>query len=999
MKTHCWSFRVLSFLLVFLGMTLPAAAAPAEKASADAPLVADKIREAMQDRRFADAVKAIDESALAKDAPRDYLLYLKGRALHLDGKFDEAIAVFDQLGKVLPGGSGSKNPWARRARFAKAVSLARKGDFRSAELVYRAEAEYLLSTDRKQQIADIYLEFADTYFKPPKEEQKPDYAKALEFYKKALEAGAKPEKQIEIELLIGQCQQNLNQPAAAATLFEQFLKDHPASPMDIEARYRLGQCRMAEGNAREARRVWQDLLAKYVDSQSPRVADAQFDLSRTWNIPNPGDDEQLNLGAAALRAFLERFPKHANAGRAHLEIAQSYLHRGRPGDAVTALVQFLADPRCRECKELPDAQNLLGRAYQSQKDFTKALAAWREFLAKYPAHNAWSSVQQAIVETEYLMACDQFAAKKYAEANKLFGEFLARYPLDVRSPAILLLMNQQNIAEEKWDEAISAWRRLVSKYPGTNQASRAQYLIGATLEQKLGKLEEALEEYRKVTWGSAMGDAQAAAARLTAKTMTVSTERVFRSDETPKLKLVTRNIESVTVRAFKVDLETYFRKMHLARGVEGPRHQPHRSRRDVRIQGAKIRQAPGIGEPDRGPSCPGKLHGGVMAVTVSSKALEATTMVVQSDLDVIVKSSRDEVFVFAENMLTGKPWPGVRLLVSNGREVIGEGTTDVHGVFRRNYKDLPANASFVPAETVQPVAVPSVTVPPSGTAVDGTPVVEPQPAPPTSMPTPPPGVPVPAPSASNAPAASLQPAPVAASPTTLPNDANSVPSPDLPPPPSPPHAYSPPNSPGYPSSAATSSRYRFHAAVCIDSIAGQLTTDHSASRACCSIRRSTGPGRSCRVAARRSAAGDRRTPRLADRFQRYPRLRRLREQRRLEHAQPPGRRRSPRPDRQGLHLHRSAGLSRGPTGERPRLPPPRGERRLRDRQGQAVHGRGLRRPQSADPPGKGQSQRLRQFPCPLRSAAQQSPGPVSRAGPRQRLAELPGHVPRSRIPA
>src|SRR5208282_1591043 len=82
--------------------------------------------------------------------------------------------------------------------------------------------------------------------------------------------------------------------------------------------------------------------------------------------------------------------------------------------------------------------------------------------------------------------------------------------------------------------------------------------------------------------------------------------------------------------------------------------------------------------------------GGVMAVTVSSKALEATTMVVQSDLDVIVKSSRDEVFVFAENMLTGKPWAGVRLLVSNDHEVIGEGTTDAHGVYQKNYKDLTA---------------------------------------------------------------------------------------------------------------------------------------------------------------------------------------------------------------------------------------------------------------------------------------------------------------------
>ncbi|MGA2256767.1 MAG: tetratricopeptide repeat protein, partial [Thermoguttaceae bacterium] len=780
MKNHRWSLSVFSFTSVLLGMALLTTAAPVEKISADAPLVADKIREAMQDRRFADAVKAIDEAVQVKDSPRDYLLYLKGRALHLDGKYDEAIAVFDQLGKELPG--VSKNPWARRARFAKAVSLARKGDFRSAELIYRAEAEYLLSTDRKQQIADIYLEFADTYFKPPKEDQKPDFAKALEFYKKALETGAKPEKQIEIELLIGKCQQNLNQPAAAATLFEQFIKDHPTNPLEIEARWRLGTCRLAEGNAREARRVWQDLLAKYVDSQSPRVADAQFDLSRTWNIPNPGDNEQLNLGTAALRAFLERFPKHANAGRAHLEIAQSYLNRGRPGDAVAALKQFLADPRCRECKELPDAQNLLGRAYQSQKDFAQALAAWRDFLAKYPAHNAWSAVQQAIVETEYLMAYDHFAAKKYAEANKLFAEFLAKYPLDGRNPTILLLMNEQNVAEAKWDEAIAAWRRLVSKYPGTDPASTAQFLIADTLERKLNKLEEALEEYRKVTWGSAAGRAQQAAARLTAKTMTIATERVFRSDETPKLKLVTRNIESVTVRAFKVDLETYFRKMHLARGVESldislidpdttfefkvpkyVKHQEMESQIELVVPplgGSSGKPAEAgttsKGKPvESGTTSKGKpaeagttSAGGVMAVTVSSKALEATTMVIQSDLDVIVKSSRDEVFVFAENMLTGRPWSGVRLLVSNGREVIGEGTTDVHGVFRKDYKDLPANASFVPAETAVPVSAP-----PSGTV----PAVEPQPSPPPPMPAPapavPPSAPLPAPSASNVPTA------------------------------------------------------------------------------------------------------------------------------------------------------------------------------------------------------------------------------------------------------
>ena len=154
-------------------------------------------------------------------------------------------------------------------------------------------------------------------------------------------------------------------------------------------------------------------------------------------------------------------------------------------------------------------------------------------------------------------------------------------------------MNQQNVAEEKWDDAIAGWRKLVSKYPGTGPASQAQYLIAETLERKLGKLEEALEEYRKVTWGPAQPRAMQAAARLTAKTMTVSTERIFRSDETPKLKLVSRNIESVTVRVYKVDLETYFRKMHLARGRGGAGHRPDRSRQDVRVQGAQVCEAPG----------------------------------------------------------------------------------------------------------------------------------------------------------------------------------------------------------------------------------------------------------------------------------------------------------------------------------------------------------------------------------------------------------------------
>ena len=60
----------------------------------------------------------------------------------------------------------------------------------------------------------------------------------------------------------------------------------------------------------------------------------------------------------------------------------------------------------------------------------------------------------------------------------------------------------------------------------------------------------------------------------------------------------------------------------------------------------------------------------------------------------IVKSSRDETFVFAQNMATGKPWPNARILVSNGTEVFAEGTTGKDGVLHEGYKQLKSSGDI-----------------------------------------------------------------------------------------------------------------------------------------------------------------------------------------------------------------------------------------------------------------------------------------------------------------
>src|SRR5437588_5491856 len=49
---------------------------------AEAPLVPEALRRTLQDRQYADALKAIDAAAADPKAAKDYLGYLKGQTLH-----------------------------------------------------------------------------------------------------------------------------------------------------------------------------------------------------------------------------------------------------------------------------------------------------------------------------------------------------------------------------------------------------------------------------------------------------------------------------------------------------------------------------------------------------------------------------------------------------------------------------------------------------------------------------------------------------------------------------------------------------------------------------------------------------------------------------------------------------------------------------------------------------------------------------------------------------
>lgn len=639
------------------------------------PAVPREIAEAIQDHRYDEAVRLIDEELTKKPAQSDYLMYLKGRALYLQQHYDAAVEVFQQAEKDFP-----KSSWRYWFRFGQALALARKGDFAGAQAIYRDEAQRVLSPERSEELAAIYIEFADRYFQPPNPvEEKPDYTKAREFYTKALEVNPGPSLQARIAFQIARCHHLASEWPQAVTAYREFLQRFPGDVREVQARLYLGEVLLAMSSGVEARRVWEDLLSKFGDQPGEEVATAAFRLAETRDMPSPNTDEDLSQGVNYLRQFLERFPKDRRVPAAYLQMAQGYAHRHHWDEAEKVLTEFLADPRAEKSPERAEAIFLLGTVYLRQQRFGKAIESWRTFVEQFPTHPRWSEAQTLIIDAEYQEAVSLYVAEKYPEAEAAFHKFLAAHPLDNRAPQILFTLGTIALRQKNYEEAIRRWQQLADKYPENTWGQNAIYAIAQVYEEKLLDAEKALEYYRKVT-GPMAPAAENAIARLTARTLVAETVRIYRSDETPKVRLVTRNIEKVTVAIYRLDPEAYFRKYRSLQGVE---HldlaliDPD-EKREVTIPNYK----PYVELETFIPvALPGGEKAGVAAVNISSQTLEVTTLLLQSDLDLIVKSSRDELFVFAENMRETKPWAGVRLLVAASDGQLQEVRTNEEGIY------------------------------------------------------------------------------------------------------------------------------------------------------------------------------------------------------------------------------------------------------------------------------------------------------------------------------
>ncbi len=644
-------------------------------------------REALTDRHYEEASRLLAQAAAPGQERADEAQLLLGQALLRAKKYNEAIAAYDKLLRDFP-----QSAWRKKALFQKADAYGTLKQWDKAAALYEPELDYIVSDERKEQVADIYLKYAAQYFEPPKnargETPTPNYAKAKALFQKALDIGLTPKKTEDVLLRVALSDFHAQNWGGAIETLRVLLTRFPQGAQVEEAKYYLGLANLRGGNEREARKIFRDFLRDYPNAK--RRGDVSLALAQTYHVPEPRDAKELQAGVQALRDFVRLFPGHPKALQAGYWIGLSLFNQARYEDAVKEFQTFIAVNAKSDADEVAQAQNYLGLALLRQKNYDAAITAWEAFLREHPVHRLWQSVQRQVLDAQYAIGDEAYTAKKYDAARLAWQAFQDKYPLDVRNADIMFRLGMMLYDAKQYDAAIEQWKKVASKYGGTEAASRAQFMTAMTYET-LGRFEDAMAAHRLVT-GKWQNDAQARLAELKNRKLLVYTERTFTTADAPALKLVTRNVPSVQLRAYKVDMNDYFRKLHTMRGVEAldlALIEP-----DWRWE-LKIPDYQEFRQSEAQAPLPFK-EPGVYAVVCSAPladekdktdgqnapALEATNIVLITDLGLVTKTTNHDVLVFAENLRTRQPWPNAQILLTDGRRVVANGTTNADGVFQ-----------------------------------------------------------------------------------------------------------------------------------------------------------------------------------------------------------------------------------------------------------------------------------------------------------------------------
>lgn len=709
--------RLFLPLSLLLAMTLAAFGLyPQEPAPLIPRDVPEGVRIALTAGRWDQARAALTEARSARPDDADLWQYLEALSLAREGQRDPALAALERFTAEHPE-SGLRN----KARFLRSELLAGARRFEEAEQLVEALCRELRDPARQSQLALVLVERADELGAEPSPNDpgaQTDPGRALELYARALELEVGAELRRRVLRSAAETAGRAGDPGRAITLWRQLLEDEDLeAPATQSAQLALGSALVQAGQGPAGRRALEDLereLAAAGDSQVLR--DARFALAEAWATAGV---QQLDSILGAYDRFTREHPGDPRVSAARFAAASWLESAGRGAEASERFEALHAsgaqdasdwtvEQRAADAELRTEALYRQAMQLESQGLHAEARAAFESYTARYPSGERWSESQRHIASNARMLGYARRGADDFDGAAEAWLAFLDTWPLDPQAAEVHLDLASLDAmraeqaaeagapAEDLWRSAVASLRTVADKFTGQTVSPQALLRVGNILERELADLEGAVDAYRACqSAGDPGGQASERLGTLLAPSLEIVTERTARTNEAAQLTVRARNHERLSVSIYPLDLEAYFRK-----------HQTHTRIEDLDLDLIAAAQSYDIPFEDYARYLPLETTvelpvegAGVWAVAISADEQRATTLVLRSDLEVLVKGSAEEALVWAVDALADAPAKDVRILIagqgSDGATTFVEGRSDADGLTRLRYEGTPESMTVL----------------------------------------------------------------------------------------------------------------------------------------------------------------------------------------------------------------------------------------------------------------------------------------------------------------
>ncbi len=593
--------------------------------------------------------------------------YLYLHALALDGRHEQVVLEADVHLRALDG-----SPWQHQGRFLLAESYLALKRFSDTSAILREEIARIAGADDRSELAGLYETIADEAFEGYERgragdaldslRREPDYERALRFYARASEIYPGPHPRTAFYRALSA--KKLGRPEALE-LLRGFVDGYPDDEHNAEAAFHAGELLSARGAWRDAR----DLLG--------RVPATREEYPRAVELLGLGHiaEGRLERGIALWAALVAEQP--ARGEELAYRIGRTHYDHGRYEEAQRAWRAAIA--AYPESERAAEAAYSVAYASFALGRFADARRALSDFLGSYPNNGRWVEAQE-LLATSHISEGEQAATP--AAAIAAWRRFVDAYPVHARIPEVLLRIAEAQKQLPDLDAARATWRSLAAKFPRSAAGAEGQWLLANSHEQA-GELATAVAALRTLIAGfPGTNQAWLASQRLREieqQTLEVVTPRVFASDESLEVQIRSRNLESLRFKLYRVDLLTFFEKKQTWVGVE-----------QLAVDIVEPAQSWEQGPPDYEPYALrewtariGVDTPGAWLLQVEGERFKVRNLLLQSDLDMVVKVSPGQTLVFCLNRRTGEVWPGAEVLQRAGGKLLPVANTGDDGVLLR----------------------------------------------------------------------------------------------------------------------------------------------------------------------------------------------------------------------------------------------------------------------------------------------------------------------------